>query len=164
MKIKKTIMVLTLIVISFTAACSEEDANDVNGETDPAGDGEMSSMNLDLPSDLDTSTTKESDNGIFEISVTSNMDPLDINEIHSWIVHVDDANGTVVEGATIVVDGGMPQHNHGFPTEPQITEELGDGDYLLDGVKFSMVGWWELKLDISSGSDSDTVTFNIILK
>jgi hypothetical protein len=56
----------------------------------------------------------------------------------------------------------MPEHNHGFPTEPEITEASG-GDYLLEGVKFSMAGWWELKLDITAGDQSDTVTFNVVL-
>ena len=57
----------------------------------------------------------------------------------------------------------MPEHNHGFPTAPEITEELGGGDYLLDGVKFSMAGLWELKLAIADGDQVDEITFNLVL-
>jgi hypothetical protein len=115
------------------------------------------------PEGLDTSTTKMTDDGLFHVSVTSNLDPLTLNEIHSWTVHVETPDGEAVEKAEITVDGGMPEHNHGFPTAPEITEELGGGDYLLDGVKFSMAGWWELKLAIAGGDQADEVTFNLVL-
>jgi hypothetical protein len=161
MKMKYLFMVLMLIVVSLSAACSNNGADDSEGM---ANDVEMSSMNMDIPSDLDTSTSKISDGELFVVTVTSNMDPLVLNEIHSWTVHIEDPDGQVVEGAEIIVDGGMPQHNHGFPTEPRITEELGEGEYLLEGVKFSMAGWWEVKLDIDSGSSSDTVVFNIVIE
>ena len=36
----------------------------------------------------------------------------------------------------------MPEHGHGFPTVPEVTEYLGDGKYLVEGLKFSMPGWW----------------------
>ncbi len=117
----------------------------------------------DSPDDLDTASTRLTDQGLFEVSISSNLEPLALNEIHSWTIHVTTAGGDPVEGGEIGVDGGMPQHNHGFPTAPEVTEELGGGDYLLDGVKFSMAGWWELKLDITTGDQQDSVTFNIIL-
>jgi hypothetical protein len=68
-----------------------------------------------------------------------------------------------VEGATIAVDGGMPQHRHGMPTAPQVTEYLGEGRYRVEGLKFSMSGWWELRFDISSPAGTDKVTFNLVL-
>ena len=34
----------------------------------------------------------------------------------------------------------MPEHNHGFPTAPRVTENLGEGDYLLEGMRFNMGG------------------------
>lgn len=117
----------------------------------------------DIPDDLDTSTTRLTDEGAFQVSVSSNQEPVELNEIHSWTVHVETPDGQPIEGAEITVDGGMPQHNHGFPTAPKITEELGGGDYLLDGVKFSMSGWWELKLVITASGQTDEVTFNIVL-
>ena len=58
----------------------------------------------------------------------------------------------------ISIDGGMPQHGHGFPTQPRVTRELGDGRYLLEGMKFSMPGWWEIKLKVDAASGTDEVT------
>ena len=78
-------------------------------------------------------------------------------------VRVTDAAGQPVEGANIAVDGGMPQHGHGFPTRPRVTRELGNGSYEIGGVRFNMGGWWELKLAIETPSGSDTVTFNLAI-
>lgn len=119
--------------------------------------------NMELPEDLDTSTTKSTDQELFTVSVSSELDPLVLNEIHSWIIHVSSEEGQEVENATIEVGGGMPQHNHGFPTEPEVTAELGGGDYRLEGMKFSMGGWWELILTITAEGSSDSVTFNIVV-
>ncbi|MFN2189545.1 MAG: FixH family protein [Candidatus Promineifilaceae bacterium] len=138
--------------------------------SDESEDSEMSDMssgggmaNMELPEDLDTSTTKSTEQELFTVAVSSEQDPLVLNEIHSWIIHVSSEEGQAVENATIEVGGGMPQHNHGFPTEPEVTTELGGGDYLLEGMKFSMGGWWELILTIKADGVSDSVTFNIVI-
>jgi hypothetical protein len=145
-----------IFLVALLAACG--------GESDAEPTPEMSGMAMDSPDELDTSTVKMSEAGAFNVAISSNMDPLELNEIHSWTIHVETPDGAAVEGAEIAVDGGMPQHNHGFPTTPEVTDELGDGDYLLEGVKFSMAGWWELKLAITAGDQSDSITFNLVLE
>ena len=77
--------------------------------------------------------------------------------------HVTDINGNLIENANILIDGGMPQHNHGLPTKPRVTKNLGQGDYQIEGLRFNMGGWWEVKLFISSEFGEDTVIFNIDL-
>jgi hypothetical protein len=71
--------------------------------------------------------------------------------------------GAPVEGAAITISGGMPQHSHGLPTSPQATDYLGDGRYRIDGLKFTMSGWWQLRFAISAAAGSDTVVFNVVL-
>ena len=78
-------------------------------------------------------------------------------------VAVTDAKGQSVDGAVITVDGGMPQHGHGLPTQPRVTKALGNGAYVIEGVRFNMGGWWELKLAIAGIEGTDTVTFNLAL-
>ena len=73
------------------------------------------------------------------------------------------ANGQAVNEATITVDGGMPQHGHGLPTRPKVTSNLGNGWYEIQGLRFNMGGWWELKLTITTPAGTDTVTFNLSL-
>jgi hypothetical protein len=78
-------------------------------------------------------------------------------------VALTDATGQSVDGAVITVDGGMPQHGHGLPTQPRVTKALGNGAYVIEGVRFNMGGWWELKLAIAGQNGTDTVTFNLAL-
>jgi len=160
-------IVLLLVALMAVACGSDEAAMEDEAEMEEMameGDDDMGDMAMGSASEgLDTSTEKMSDSGLYHVSVSSNLDPLTLNEIHSWIVHVETADGQAVEKAQITVGGGMPEHNHGFPTAPEITEEMGGGDYLLDGVKFSMAGWWELKLNIDDGDQADDITFNLVL-
>lgn len=120
--------------------------------------------NAAAPADLDTATTRLTDNGAYRVSFTSALDPIAINQIHSWTLHVETADGQPVDNAEISVSGGMPQHGHGLPTRPQVTQNLGNGDYLVEGLKFQMTGWWEVRFDISADGQSDSITFNLVLQ
>ena len=72
-------------------------------------------------------------------------------------------DGAPVEDAELAIDGGMPQHGHGLPTAPQSAGHIGEGQYRIEGVRFNMGGWWELKLAITSPAGVDGVTFNLML-
>jgi hypothetical protein len=124
----------------------------------------MMSRMGDVPSDLDTSTTRTSDNGMFKVSYTASTGTVPINQLHQWTLHVETADGQPVEDATIDVDGDMPQHGHGLPTQPRVTNNLGNGDYLVDGMKFQMGGWWLMDFTITANGQSDAVHFNMMLK
>lgn len=87
----------------------------------------------------------------------------DINRMHSWILHVESAEGVAVENATISVSGGMPEHDHGLPTRPRVTEELGDGDYRLDGMRFHMRGYWEIEVTITTEDATSVVVIPLRL-
>lgn len=115
------------------------------------------------PSGLDYATERTTYNGAFNVSYTTE-NTIAINQMHTWVLHIETADGQPVEDATITVDGGMPQHGHGLPTAPQVTEYLGNGDYLVEGMKFQMGGWWEVKFNISAGDLTDTITFNLTLE
>jgi hypothetical protein len=118
----------------------------------------------EVPNDLDYSTTRVSDNGTFKVSYTASTGTVPVNQIHQWTLHVEAADGRPVEDATIGVDGDMPQHGHGLPTQPRITKNLSNGDYLVDGMKFQMGGWWLMDFAITANGESDAVHFNMMLK
>jgi hypothetical protein len=103
-----------------------------------------------------------SKNGRFLVSYQSQLNPVVINQIHAWQLHVTDADSQPVTGADIAVKGGMPAHNHGLATSPAI--EPGDeGDYLLQGLRFHMMGYWELTLTINAGGIRDEVVIPLTL-
>ncbi|MDO9299815.1 MAG: FixH family protein [Anaerolineales bacterium] len=124
----------------------------------------MGGESYSAPADLDTSTERLTDNGLFRVSWSSDPASPPLNQIHTWTIHVETADGQAIDNAEITVDGGMPDMGHGLPTSPQVTQNLGNGDYLVEGMKFQMLGWWEAKFNINASEQSDNVTFNLILK
>jgi hypothetical protein len=86
-----------------------------------------------------------------------------VGQMHKWSIVVTTADGTPVDSAKIMVDGGMPQHGHGLPTKPLVTAHLGHGKHVVEGMKFNMGGWWVVKLTIDGAKGSDVVTFNLKL-
>lgn len=113
--------------------------------------------------EIDQSRSRMTANGLYSAAIEPESPDIKQGELHSWILTVNMPDGEPVDDAKVAVGGGMPDHNHGLPTSPQMTEHLGDGRYRIEGVKFSMSGWWELRFDISSAAGSDTVTFNLVL-
>ncbi len=115
------------------------------------------------PAGLDVARERGTGQQLYQVGIKPVAEPVVIGKMHSWEVSVRQASGQPLTGAKILVDGGMPQHHHGLPTQPRMTRELGDGRYLVEGVKFSMSGWWELKLKIEGAQGIDQVTFNLVL-
>ncbi len=114
------------------------------------------------PDDLDLARSKPSEQKAYVAAIAPEKEPLHQGELHAWILTLTTPDGKPVEGAKVSIDGGMPQHGHGLPTSPQMTSYLGDGRYRIEGVKFNMGGWWELKFAISASPGDDSVTFNLV--
>jgi len=115
------------------------------------------------PQDLDLALKRPSVDGKYIVTLQPPARPAAINQLHTWQVKVASPAGAPVAQVRIKVDGGMPQHGHGLPTRPQVTRELPDGGYLIEGMKFSMTGWWEIKLAIDGPAGADRVTFNTVV-
>jgi hypothetical protein len=107
--------------------------------------------------------TWTSNRGLYVVSYQSELEPLQINQLHAWVLHIEDANGEPVSGAHIEASGGMPLHDHGLPTYPRVSDELGNGDYRLEGLRFHMRGDWELTVTIDVDGKSDVVLIGVTL-
>jgi len=114
----------------------------------------------DVPSP-DIQTVKASVHRLYRVSVRPDVTPIPVRRLQRWTLHLDTIDGRPVDTATITMDGGMPQHGHGLPTSPRVTRALGNGDHLIEGVKFNMGGWWVVRFAITSSAGADTVTFNL---
>ncbi len=111
-------------------------------------------------------STQPTELGHFTVSYTSDLDPVTINRLHTWTLHLADSAGAPVDDATVTIDGGMPEHNHGMPTEPIVTP-LGGGDYRAEGMKFQMPGWWIVTVTVTDtvgAAQPDHATFNLLLQ
>lgn len=115
------------------------------------------------PEQPDTGASRLTDEQHFAVRYTSHLDPIAINTMHAWTLNIRDRSGRPVTDATVQVEGGMPGHDHGLPTRPRVTQDLGGGDYLLEGMKFHMGGRWQVTLLVEQGETSDRVTFELDL-
>ena len=105
----------------------------------------------------------ESGNGLYRLSFSSSLNPIRINRLHSWTIRLETMGGRGVTSAQFDVTGGMPIHDHGLPTEPIVTRDFGNGDYLLEGIRFHMRGYWEIVISVNSAAGSDTVVVKLTL-
>lgn len=117
----------------------------------------------DVPDDLDLSLNRTTEAALYHAELMPDAAPIQTGGLHVWSVSLTTAEGAPVTAAKIAVSGGMPQHGHGLPTAPQVTQDLGDGRYVIEGVKFNMRGWWTFTLDIDGQAGRDAVTFNLVL-
>ena len=129
-----------------------------------AGGVSLWRMHGSTAGDLDLSTKRLSAGGLYHATIRPQAEPIPVGALHSWTIHIETPDGRPVDGATIAVDGGMPQHGHGLPTQPQVTRALGNGDYLVEGMKFQMNGWWTLDFAIAADGQQDAARFNLVLK
>lgn len=115
------------------------------------------------PEDLDYGRTRISESGMYRGTIHPQSDPIPKGNLHTWTLHLETAEGLPVEFADIRVDGGMPQHGHGLPTRPRVTRALGNGDFLIEGMKFNMGGWWVVEFPVAAEAGADTLIFNLAL-
>ena len=155
---------------SHVASSAEEVTTRETPPTSEVSAPNLSTLAISTPTSADKASTDRdyssmqlSDNGVYRVSYVASSSVIPINQMHRWTLHIETADGQLVENATITVDGDMPEHGHGLPTRPQMTEYLGNGDYLIEGVKFQMGGWWVMDFSITANDQSDQVHFNLLL-
>ena len=122
---------------------------------------EHAMMNAPPPKDLDTSTMKLTASNAFNVMYKSTSGQIRINRIHSWELAIKDANGKPVNDAMVTVVGDMPEHGHGLPTQPEVVKVGTGGLYRVDGMKFTMPGWWVVTVSVMAGGVHDSVSFNL---
>ncbi len=104
-------------------------------------------------------TTKH---GLFKLNVRAKgLEKLPVNQFHQWILTIKDANDKAVNNARIAISGGMPAHGHGLPTQPRVEKKIGDGQYLIAGMKFNMDGQWKLRFLIVQPTQKDMAELDV---
>ena len=157
-KIKKyTKLIFPVICISQLVSCASMSSSHKTHDMAHA-QHKVNSVDFSLK---ENAITQLSNQGSYKVSLYCNESPVPMRKIHSWTVHVETPDGLPVENAKVYVFGGMPMHNHDFHTVPKVKKYLGNGDYLVEGVKFSMLGHWEMRFNIKNNMKEDRVVFKI---
>ena len=114
---------------------------------------------LDASPVPDPTTARPTDLGRYRVAWSSALQPLAINRMHAWVIHIASADGDPVEGAILEVSGGMPLPRSRAPHgTADATADLGEGNYRVDGMKFHMSGAWEVVIDIEAAAGADSLT------
>ena len=144
---QRTVVCLLFVASLLGLACGEPSTADRATE---AADGRDSVAALQL-----------SDEGHYRVGLRSVENPIPLGRLHGWIVHVETLQGALFTPSLLTIGGGMPQHSHGLVTEPRVTRDLGNGDFLVEGVKFHMTGEWTLYIQIVGPAGGDSATFRV---
>lgn len=102
------------------------------------------------------SVTKTTGKGLFQVRIMGKGKIITYgrNEV---ILEVTDDKGKGVEGANIEITPWMPEHGHGSPWPPVVTEQ-GRGAYKAV-FPIMMLGNWELKIGIKKDNREDGALF-----
>ncbi len=117
-----------------------------------------------MPEEKDFSKTRTSRRGDLSVSYSPEPDTIPVGKVHAWTLNIKDAQGKPLEDAEISVEGWMPEHGHGMQTQPEATMSLEKGSYLIEGMHFSMPGFWTVTFMIQNENISDSVVFMLDLK
>jgi hypothetical protein len=104
-----------------------------------------------------------SEGGHFRGTLGPRQGPVRFGAFQDWVLTLLDTDGGAVYPARIGVGGGMPGHGHGLPTQPAVTDYLGDGRYRIEGMKLSMSGRWLLVFAIETPSARDRIVFDVVV-
>lgn len=124
------------------------------------------SKDLGETSDWALVADARSDGGGVRVLVHTDSLPIPVNVMHRWRIQVlrGIEQPTPFMPEALVVNGGMPSHGHGLPTQPSISQYLGDGTFLVDGMRFNMGGEWQMNVRVLDGNTWHRAVFTIALQ
>lgn len=110
--------------------------------------------------------SKTGENG-FTISIMDSDNAPPAKGDNSWRVKLTDATDMALSGMTIKSTTWMPDHSHGSPVVPTLTDE-GAGEYTIAPVNLFMPGYWEITLSAvdpgEAGPDDDMIMDSVVFK
>jgi hypothetical protein len=154
--------------VTLLSACATAGAQDASVMASPAASPSVQPSVVEtLPAEATPSPNVQagvvSEEGHFIGSWTSDPAVPPVNLVHEWRLHLETPEGLPVEGATVTVNGDMPAHGHGMPTQPEVTADLGGGDYRVEGMAFQMGGYWIVDVTVTADGETDLIRFGLAL-
>lgn len=101
-----------------------------------------------------------SEQGNYHIIVEAITKPLKVGKNILKLTVVNRENMKPAKKLFIEVIPWMPKHEHGV-TDIPIVKEISEGEYLIDGLSFSMPGNWEVYLKIKGNGKDDSAVFDV---
>lgn len=142
------------------AGCASESAAPVGPEAPPQTAVAPPEAPPAVAADVTRKTTRA---GLYVLDIRSTVLPVPLRALHEWVLAISTPDGRPVSATRVDVDGGMPDHGHGFPTRPRAERVLAPGELLVEGVKFNMQGKWQLSFRVLGPAGVDDATFTLQL-
>lgn len=161
---KNTVYVLLLMLfITLPASAKDKREQQLENKSTTLTFEDFTPSNVVIEGNFSkaSATTVLSADKKYRVTLYSNVFPIPMQKIHTWTARIEQENDKPLEKAKIYIHGGMPVHRHGFPVTPRVRKYLGDGKFLIEGVKFSMIGDWEMRLNIKEKTVRDRAIFKI---
>ena len=86
-----------------------------------------------------------------------------VGSTHTWVVIITNDKATPLTDCRVTFEGTMPEHGHGLPTAPLVAASPAAGRYPIEGVRFSMNGYWQLDVGAKCGDSIGHATFDLRL-
>ncbi len=104
-------------------------------------------------------TTETSARGLLRGTLEAPAGGAPLGALHDWQLDLEWPDGRAVAEARVQASGGMPEHDHGLPTQPRVAAGGRPGAYRVQGVRFHMPGRWQLVFDVEVDGERDLLTF-----
>jgi hypothetical protein len=133
-------IVLPLLALSLAACGEEDDGMAVTPCSEESRAGPISVG----------TTAGAPEDGFVTTLQTAEPAPPEVGE-NTWSFRLTDGDGQVLDGCDVGFFPTMPDHGHGTPTDPVLTD-LGDGTHQAV-FELSMGGYWRVDIEATCGDD-----------
>jgi len=101
-------------------------------------------------------------NAAYTVTITGAQPMRLMHGENTWQLTVADADGSAVEGATVVVTPDMPDHGHGtMPETFTATAGAEPGAYSVGPIPLQMAGVWQFSVEVTPAEgDADTAVLS----
>lgn len=79
---------------------------------------------------------------------------------NAWLLMLTDEDDQPLTNVNVSLDPQMPDHGHGVPRRPVVTE-LGEGRYEATPVSLFMPGYWTVEVALQVDDVSESVQFDL---
>ncbi len=109
-----------------------------------------------VANDVSTLPIVPSDNGTFAARFLRTPEPpTPSGDVLEMLLM--DTTGALLPGATVKATPWMPAMGHGSPKTPVVKDD-GGGHYTISNLLFTMLGKWELRIDVTADAGQDRFT------
>lgn len=107
--------------------------------------------------------SRPTSHGLYRVSVHP-PPAIAINRYQTWGIYIEDAAGVALDRLALEISADMPAHGHGLLTAPQVRPGDAPGRYRVEGMRFHMPGYWEIRVRVGHADRQDTLMLPVELE